>query len=75
LAGEDHLTLVGEVVEEGPSVQTGSLGDLGDRRLLEALFGEERQCRVAEAPVRVGFPSAHGVSLLVIALSGITVVE
>ena len=64
LAGEDHLALVREVMEEGPSVQASPLGNLRHRRLLEALLGEEGQRRVAQAPVRVGFPSDHGPILL-----------
>ena len=62
-AGENHLALVCEVVEEGPPVQAGSLGDLSDRRVLEPLFREQLQRRLPKAPVRVGFPSDHTPSI------------
>jgi hypothetical protein len=59
LAAEEHFAFVGEVAEERPLGQSGALGDLGDRGLVESAFGVEIECRLLQATSSVGLPPAH----------------
>ena len=57
---EQHLALVGEVAEEGALGQAGTIGDLGDGRLLVTAFGVELERGLLEAAGRIWQPSTHG---------------
>ncbi len=56
---EEHLALVGEVVEERSLGEPRPLSDPGDRRALEPLFLEELESGDLQALGSVRFPSWH----------------
>jgi len=63
LAGDQHLSLVGEVPEEGALGQSGSLGDLDNGGVVVALLGEQVECGAHQALPCVRFPSGHAHSV------------
>ena len=59
----DTFRLTGEVVREGPPRDSGTLGDVGDRYVLVAAFGEKAQRRLRHRPagrVLLALPQADG---------------
>jgi hypothetical protein len=58
-SGEEHLALVSEVAEERSGRDAGSLGDLGDRRLLVAAFDVQVERCLGEASRGSWLPSSH----------------
>jgi hypothetical protein len=63
-APEQHFTLVGEVPEEGPLSEPGTLGDVGDRGRFETTLAVELQCCLLQAAQRVRLPSTRDGILL-----------
>ena len=56
---EEHLSLVGEVPEEGALGQPGPGGDLGGRGLVESPLRVQSQSRFLQPPATVRLPSTH----------------
>ena len=57
---EEHLSLVGEVPEEGALGQPGSGGDLGGGGLVESPLRVQGERRFLQPPATVRLPSTHG---------------
>ncbi len=56
---EQNFPLVGEVTEEGPLREPGTLGDLGHGGVLEPPLPVERHGGLLEPAAAVRFPSSH----------------